>query len=180
MNTKALEHFITFLRRSRTESFDSERISYDQLKLVDFTKYDFFTRIAFKFLSILSFVGLNGFQSSSYSCTCICNIMSYVGPIYFSAKEKLAQYIGRTYSQCRITLIPVVSSNGMTYANMASVPAEKHNRYTYTYITTYPPSGIHAFNAAWAALHTLQERIHVLRKWQQDIHRSPHALGVWS
>jgi hypothetical protein len=42
-------------------------------------------------------------------------------------KEKLAQYIGRTYSQWQFALIPIVSSSGMTYANMISVPAEKHN-----------------------------------------------------
>jgi hypothetical protein len=41
------------------------------------------------------------------------------------------------------------------------------------YITTYPPSGVHAFNAAWTALHMLRERIHVLRKRPQDIPRSP-------
>jgi hypothetical protein len=42
-----------------------------------------------------------------------------------------------------------------------------------TYITTYPLSGTHAFNAAWTALHTSQECIHVLRKRPQDIPRSP-------
>jgi hypothetical protein len=30
------------------------------------------------------------------------------------------------------------------------------------YIIIYPSSGAHAFNAARTALHTLQERIHVL------------------
>jgi hypothetical protein len=33
-----------------------------------------------------------------------------------------------------------------------------------TYITTYPSSDAHAFNAAWTVLHMLQERIHVLQK----------------
>jgi hypothetical protein len=42
-----------------------------------------------------------------------------------------------------------------------------------TYITTYPPSGTHAFNAARTMLHMLQEYIHVLRKRPQDIPRSP-------
>jgi hypothetical protein len=51
----------------------------------------------------------------------------------------------------------------MNYAYVVSVPAKEHNRYM-TYITTYPPSGIHAFNAAWTMLYILQERIHVLRK----------------
>jgi hypothetical protein len=42
-----------------------------------------------------------------------------------------------------------------------------------TYITTYPPSGVRVFNATWTALHTLLERIHVLRKRPQYIFRSP-------
>jgi hypothetical protein len=49
-----------------------------------------------------------------------------------------------------------------------------------SYITTYPSSGANVFNAVWTALHMLQERIHTLRKWPQDIHRSPHALGARS
>jgi hypothetical protein len=43
-----------------------------------------------------------------------------------------------------------------------------------TYITTYPPSHVHTFNAAWTMLYTLKERIYVLRKRPQDIPRSPH------
>jgi hypothetical protein len=42
-----------------------------------------------------------------------------------------------------------------------------------TYITTYPPSGVRVFNATRTALHTLLERIHVLRKRPQYIFRSP-------
>jgi hypothetical protein len=42
-------------------------------------------------------------------------------------KEKLAQYIRRTYSQWQIVLIRVVSSTEMTYTNVVSVTAEKHN-----------------------------------------------------
>jgi hypothetical protein len=53
-------------------------------------------------------------------------------------------------------------------------------QYTRAYITTYPTSGAHAFNAAWIVLHTLQERIHVLRKWPQDILRSLLTLGTRS
>jgi hypothetical protein len=49
-----------------------------------------------------------------------------------------------------------------------------------TYITTYPPSGAHAFNAAWTALHTSQGHIHVLWKWPQDIPMSLLTLGTWS
>jgi hypothetical protein len=44
---------------------------------------------------------------------------------------------------------------------MVSVPAEIQNIHI-TYITTYPPNGAHVFNAAWTALHMLQEHIHVL------------------
>jgi hypothetical protein len=42
-----------------------------------------------------------------------------------------------------------------------------------TYLTTYPQSGTRAFNNARITLHTLVERIHVLRKRPQDISRSP-------
>jgi hypothetical protein len=42
------------------------------------------------------------------------------------------------------------------------------------YITTYPPSGIRVFNDARTALHTLRERIHILRKIPQEI---PRSLG---
>jgi hypothetical protein len=72
----------------------------------------------------------------------------------------------------KVALIPVISSRGMTYANVVSVPAEKHNWYIFTYITTYPPIDTRVFNAAQTSLHTLQERIHVLRKWPQGIPRS--------
>jgi hypothetical protein len=93
-------------------------------------------------------------------------------------KKSFAKYRWRTYNWWQITLIPVVSSNDMTYVNMVSIPAEEHNRYM-TYIITYPSSGIRAFNAARTALHTLREHIHVLNKRPQDNPRS-HALGVRS
>jgi hypothetical protein len=64
-----------------------------------------------------------------------------------------------------------------SYAIMVSIPAEKHNIYM-TYIKTYPLGGAHVFNDAWTALHMLQECIHILRKWSQDIPRSPHTLGA--
>jgi hypothetical protein len=87
-------------------------------------------------------------------------------------KKSFTKYRWRTYNRWKIALITLVSSNGMTYANMVSVPAEEHNRYM-TYITTYPQSGIRVFNIAQTILHTLWERIHVLRKRSQDISRSP-------
>jgi hypothetical protein len=40
------------------------------------------------------------------------------------------------------------------------------------YITTYPLSGAHVFNAVWTTLHTSPERIHTLCKLAQDIPRS--------
>jgi hypothetical protein len=42
-----------------------------------------------------------------------------------------------------------------------------------TYLTTYPQNGTRAFNNARITLHTLLERIHILRKRPQDIPRSP-------
>jgi hypothetical protein len=46
------------------------------------------------------------------------------------------------------------------------------------YITTYSSNGARAFNAARTALHTLRERIHVLRKRPQDISRFPRPRCV--
>jgi hypothetical protein len=89
-------------------------------------------------------------------------------------KKTFTNYRWCTYSQWQIALIPVVSCSSMPYANMISLPTEEHNRYIFTYITTYPPSGAHVFNTAWITLHTLWEYIHILRKRPQDIPRSPH------
>jgi hypothetical protein len=47
-----------------------------------------------------------------------------------------------------------------------------------TYINTYPPSGVRAFNAARTTLHTLREHIYVLRKRPQGIPRSPRPRCV--
>jgi hypothetical protein len=63
LNTNIIEHFRTFLTRVITQSFDFEQESYDQLKLMDLTRYDFLVRIIFTFLSIISFVGFNGSQN---------------------------------------------------------------------------------------------------------------------
>jgi hypothetical protein len=59
----------------------------------------------------------------------------------------------------------------LPYTIMVSVPAKEHNIHI-TYITTYPLSGAHMFNAPWTMLHMLRERIHVLRKRPKDIPRS--------
>jgi hypothetical protein len=95
-----------------------------------------------------------------YECMMSCNISALHVP---HQKKIFAKYRWHTHNWWQITLIPVVSSSGMTYTNMISVPAEEHNRYI-TYITTYPPSGAHVFNVAWTILYTLQERIRILRK----------------
>jgi hypothetical protein len=59
----------------------------------------------------------------------------------------------------------------LPYVIVVSVHTEEYNIHI-TYNTTYPPSGVHMFNAAWTALQTLREHIHVLRKRPQDIPRS--------
>jgi hypothetical protein len=41
-----------------------------------------------------------------------------------SPKEKIAKPKWRTYSRWQFTLIPVVSSSDMTYANVVSIPVE--------------------------------------------------------
>jgi hypothetical protein len=97
-----------------------------------------------------------------YECMMSCNISD----LYIShQKKKGAKYRWRTWEN---TLIPVVSSTGITYANVVSVPTEENNKYM-TCITTYLPSGTHAFNAARTTLHTLRECIHIMRKRPQDI-----------
>jgi hypothetical protein len=73
-----------------------------------------------------------------------------------------------------IALLPIVSSNESSLCIRGQRNCRRAQYTSMTYITTYPPSGTHAFNAAWTTLHTLQERIHVLRKWPQDISRSTH------
>jgi hypothetical protein len=79
---------------------------------------------------------------------------------------------GNSHSSPRLVLIRQFC------AIVVSVPTEKHNRYIFTYVITYPPSDVHAFNAMWTTLHMLRERIQVLQKWPRDIPRSPHALGA--
>jgi hypothetical protein len=69
-------------------------------------------------------------------------------------KKSFAKYRWRTYNEWQITLIPVVSSSGMTYSNVVSIPAKKHNKYM-TYIITYPLSGACAFNTTRTAPHML-------------------------
>jgi hypothetical protein len=62
-------------------------------------------------------------------------------------KKSFAKYRWHMYNRWQIVLTTIVSSSGMTYANVVSVPIEKIHVYM-TSITTYPPSGARAFNAA--------------------------------
>jgi hypothetical protein len=55
-NTKLIEHFITFLTRGRAQNFNFERRTYDQMKLIDITRYDFLFWINFKFPLVLTFI----------------------------------------------------------------------------------------------------------------------------
>jgi hypothetical protein len=91
LSTKILENFINFLTRGRTLNSDLEQRNYDRLKLDDIIGYGFHFELILSFFRFLTFVGLKGFQGSSYSCTCVCKIMPYVGPIRSLAKEKLCQ-----------------------------------------------------------------------------------------
>jgi hypothetical protein len=77
-----------------------------------------------------------------------------------------------------VALLPIVSSSETSLCNRG-YRTYRRAQYTHmTYITTYPPSGAHAFNTARTALHTSQECIHVLRKWPQGIPMSLVALGM--
>jgi hypothetical protein len=77
--------------RPRWQNSDLERRNYDRLNLNDIIRYNFLVWLNFKLSSVLTRVRLNDFQSSSYSCKCICNIMIYVYPIRSSPNEKLYQ-----------------------------------------------------------------------------------------
>jgi hypothetical protein len=145
LNTGILEYFIAFLMRGRTQNFDFKRRSYDRLKLVGLTKISFGFNFCWikQFSKFILFMHMHMWDHDKMPVLCIPH-----------QKKSFAKYRWHTYNWWQITLIPIVSSNGMTYANVASVPTKEHNRYM-TYITTYPPSGAHAFNAAWTSLYTI-------------------------
>jgi hypothetical protein len=89
-------------------------------------------------------------------------------------RKTFTTYRWRTYNRWQFALNPMVSSNDMTYETWLAY-LQKSIIYIYMiYIITYPSSGARALNAARIVLHTLRERIHVLRKRPQDIPRSPH------
>jgi hypothetical protein len=79
---------------------------------------------------------------------------------------------GKSHSSLWLVLAEWLTQTWLVYMQKSTIYM--------TYITIYPPSGAHAFNAAWTALHTLQERIQVLRKWPQDVPSSLLALGTQS
>jgi hypothetical protein len=99
-------------------------------------------------------------------------LWQHVSPIRSSPKEKLLPHIGgihivggNSHSSSWLVLMIWLAKRGQRTCRRA--------QYTYmTYITTYPPSDAYTFNAARTTLYTLRERIHVLRKWPQDIPRS--------
>jgi hypothetical protein len=72
----------------------------------------------------------------------------------------------------KVTLIPVVSSKRYDLLKRDQCTC-KRVQYTYDIYHHLSLSGTHMFNVAWTMLHTLQERIHVLKKRPQDITRSP-------
>ena len=87
-------------------------------------------------------------------------LMQHMLVLYALTKENFCQYRWRSHSRWQNALKPVVSSNETAYDHVVSVPVENTIDIKYTSITTYPPSGAHAFSATWTALHTLRERSH--------------------
>jgi hypothetical protein len=61
---------------SRTQSLDPKQKNYDRLKLIDLTRYAFLNLNQLQVSLVITFIGLDGFQSSSSLCTYICEIMT--------------------------------------------------------------------------------------------------------
>jgi len=154
-NTNFVGDFPTFPTSGQTPEFATERRSYSPLSEERFS--DGFRRISF-----LTTVTLPYSNFSNSFCMQDANAMPWhdMSVLYVLTKENFCQYRWRSHNRWQNALKPVVSSNETAYDNVVSVPAENTIDIIYTSITTYPPSGAHAFNAAWTALHTLRERIH--------------------
>jgi hypothetical protein len=90
-NTKILGNFVTFLTVGITQNSNLKQRNYDRLMLNNIMRYDCHFELISSFFRFLTFARLKGFQCSSYSRTCICNIKTYVSPICSSPKEKLCQ-----------------------------------------------------------------------------------------
>jgi hypothetical protein len=78
----------------------------------------------FGFFWIVTFVELRGFQGLFPYAPWACNAMTINGPICSSLKEKIVKYIWRIYSLWQMVLIPVVSSNDMTYVIVITISTE--------------------------------------------------------
>jgi hypothetical protein len=79
---------------------------------------------------------------------------------------------GISHSSSWLVLVERLTQTWLVYLQKSTIYMK--------YITTYPPSDAHAFNNMWTTLHTLQDHIHVSRKWPQDIPRSLLTLGTRS
>jgi hypothetical protein len=108
-----------------------------------------------------------------YECTMQCNVSALYVP---HQKKRLPNIYsvhivsGKSHSSLWLVLVEWLTQMWLVYLQKSTIYM--------TCITTCPPCGTHAFNAAWTTLHTLQDSIHILQKWSQDIPRSPHALGL--
>jgi hypothetical protein len=105
-----------------------------------------------------------------------CMMLYNMSVLYVLTKRKsLLNIDGIRVVSDKVTLIPVVSSNEIIIHKRGQRSCRR-TQYTYTYISIYPPSGSHAFNASWTTLYTLRECIHVLHKQPQDI---PSSSCTW-
>jgi hypothetical protein len=127
MNIQVIGDFINSLKRVETQNFDIGRTKRKWLKLKGFLSYDFELESIFKFLLVFMVCSLMQYEYMM-SCTMHMRDHDKCRPYMFLTKRKVWQYIRHTYSRWRIALIHIVSSSGMTYANVVSVPAEEHNR----------------------------------------------------
>jgi hypothetical protein len=137
------------------QDIDIERRNYEAVELVGFSRYDYELESIFKFL--LNFKVCFLIQ---YECMMACNM----SVLYVLTKRKSLPNIDGIRVVCsKVALIPVVSFNE-TILRKRGQRTCRRIQYTYTNIITYRLSGTHVFNAAWAALHILRERINVLCK----------------
>jgi hypothetical protein len=131
LNIKVVENSINFLKRVETQNFDIGRRKHEGLKSIEISGYDFELEVIFKFLLVFKVHFLIQFE-----CMTSCNMSALFVP---HQQKKLAKYIWRTYSRWQIVLIPIVSSTGITYANVVSAPVEKPNRYRYNHTSPLIP-----------------------------------------